>query len=349
MSDRRVPTAAYHGLRWLVGVVAATAIIAVTSPCFVRSYLPRPYDTDRNVRVLQPGSNYRWRSEGYASTTIGPHGMPGLSELPDDDPASIRLAFWGDSQAEGVCVADHQKVASVVAEVSGQDIALLPLARSGDNANDWICQIAGIEATLGPAAHVFLVVELSDWAVPVETVATESATSRAADEWENQIAAWCPAFVIHASRNLVTDAETGGLRTLRFRPRWGQPAPAAASPIQEQEPPVAPYAAQLDRLRSVTDRPCLFLYAPKFPSIARGRIVQKDSDAKAFDAFERLARERGYAVVDLRDSMRRSVQSGRWPRGFHNGQFGVGHYNATGNQLIARAIADTFATGVVGH
>ena len=71
--------------RWIIGGIFGTAIVAITAPLFVRSYLPRPLDPVRGVTTMAPGRTFRWRSEGWANTHIGPHGMPGRRELPEPD------------------------------------------------------------------------------------------------------------------------------------------------------------------------------------------------------------------------------------------------------------------------
>ena len=102
--------------RWAVGIALGTGLIAVSSPLFVRSYLPLNADPVRGIWTLPSGTEYRWRSEGYANTSIGPHGMPGKKVLQSqarskpsevhgfqsdsvDPNAAVRIALWGDSQA----------------------------------------------------------------------------------------------------------------------------------------------------------------------------------------------------------------------------------------------------------
>ena len=96
---------------------------------------------------------------------------------------------------------------------------------------------------------------------------------------------------------------------------------------------------QLERLRAQTRRPCLLIYAPLWPAIIDGTVVVKDPDSSLFQAFAESCRRIGFDVLDLRPQLRASVREGVWPRGFHNGQFGEGHYNAAGNMIIARELA----------
>ena len=89
-----------------------------------------------------------------------------------------------------------------------------------------------------------------------------------------------------------------------------------------------------------TNRPTFLIYAPVLPSIVDGYPVSIDTNAIEFERLKRSALERGVGVVDLRDDFLKSVSQGRWPHGFHNGQFGVGHLNVAGNQIVANAIVN---------
>ncbi len=321
----------------------------MTSPLFVRSYVPRVLDPQRQVMVLTPGSNYRWRAEGYASTRIGPAGMPGQTRSFDATPPHVvKVALWGDSQAEGVCVPDKEKVHSFVAQASAGEIEVYPLARSGDDCNDWLFQIEQFERAESNAlrfdAHVFLLVEWQDWTVPI------SDSHEPDVQWSNRASSVLPGFLIQASRNLLTTGTENRARTLRFRPGpVSEDHPSLAStqtaPNLHSDPSaIERLKLQLDRLADLTQARCVFLYAPLLPQIAAGSVQDSDPDEQRFSEFSTACTARGFACVDLRPAMVASVATGQWPRGFHNGQFGVGHYNAIGNERIANALIQAIAS-----
>ena len=147
---------------WLAGMLVGTGIIAVTSPLFVRSYLPLHADATRGVWTLPPEQLYRWRSEGYADTRVGPLGMPGRQGIPPRKEGVLRVALWGDSQAEGVCVADQQKLFAQAEAIAEGRLQVFPLARSGEDAADWLTQMPAVEQALDLDMHVLLVVDLED-------------------------------------------------------------------------------------------------------------------------------------------------------------------------------------------
>ncbi len=62
--------------------------------------------------------------------------------------------------------------------------------------------------------------------------------------------------------------------------------------------------------------------------------------ATSFDAMTSVAQTLGIHVVDARPDLLAAAERGEWPHGFHNGQIGVGHLNATGYALLASRLVD---------
>lgn len=329
---------------WILGTVAGTAIIATTSPLFVRSYLPLTADAMRGVWTLPPGHTYRWRSEGYSNTRVGPHGMPGKTELAKLGTAA-RVALWGDSQAEGVCVEDEEKIFAQAERVSRGRLQVLPLARSGEDAADWVTQMPRVDRALDIDAHVLLAVDLEDLLAATSAPTPPPAPSDVAAA-RAAIAARLPAFVIQAARALLTQEDETTPRRLRFA--VGPAAtPAATNPRAVSPRAIshraddARWAAALMQIRSATDQPIVILYAPKLPQIIAGQVLRSDPNASEFERMRAAAQQHDVAVVDLRGPL---LQSPQWPHGFHHGRIGSGHLNATGNALVAMALARGVAT-----
>lgn len=328
--------------RWVLGAITGTLLVAATSPWFVRSYLPRKFDSTRNVVVLSESVCYRWRREGYADTTIGPHGIPGWTadwnlDLPAEDGAP-RIALWGDSQAEGMCVRDADKIAAHVEDLSNQRVQVVTLARSGDDCNDWISQIPSVEKAWHIDAHVFLLVEWSDWCI--DAVAPAVNSTELVSDRINALARYAPGFVIHAVRNASTQGTANEPRRLRFGlgpvdvpDKRINVKTNNASRVHEIEG----LSKQIDRLRKATSKPLLFLYAPKLPAIIDGELQRDDDSELVLASLREILPIERSAVLDLRSQLMDSAMKGRWPRGFHHGQFGVGHYNAIGNAILANA------------
>ena len=335
------PTARRLVSTWIFGAIVGTLVIAISSPLFVRSYTPLHADAVRGVWTLPEGQTYRWRSEGYADTQIGPHGMPGKTSVPEPVEGTIRVALWGDSQAEGVCVGDQQKLFAQAQQLSGRQFSgprleVFPLARSGEDAADWVTQMPVVERQLAIDLHVLLIVDLPDLiaaaAAPLPPP-SESDVARA----KGAIAARFPAFMIQAARNLLTDSDQTR-RKLRFSigPARQERPRSSAARVDSEIDWLSPAAA----IRRVSDRPIVILYAPMSPQIIGRAVVFEDAWAANFAAMKAAAEAVGLHVVDAGPQLRQAARHGRWPRGFHNGVIGNGHLNAVGNSVVASLLVN---------
>lgn len=327
---------------WLAGSLVGTAIIAVTSPLFVRSYVPLEADPIRGVWTLPAGETYRWRSEGYADTWIGPMGMPGRREIPAREPDVLRVALWGDSQAEGVCVGDAFKLPTQMEGVSGGRLCVFPLARSGEDAADWLTQMPAVEGELGLDAHVILVVDVEDLRTATDAPLpppdqTDVAAANAS------IAATFPAFVIQAARHLLRGADETTPRRLRFGLGPVEsvvPFVDAAAPGQAMDERAAFWRQQLEAIRSASKLPILILFAPVAPQIIDGNIVVEIPAQREWDFVAGIARQYDIRVARADTQLSDSANAGRWPHGFHNGQIGSGHLNRYGNAAVASVLVE---------
>ena len=113
------------------------------------------------------------------------------------DQEQTRVALWGDSQAEGVCVNDAQKIFAQAQQLSQGEIEVFPLTRSGEDVADWLTQFPAVEKELNIDVHVLLIVDLPDLLTTSEVPVpppTQADTAQA----NAAIAAKLPAFVIQA-------------------------------------------------------------------------------------------------------------------------------------------------------
>ncbi len=326
--------------RWMIGALVATILVAVTSPLFVRSYLPRQIDSVRDVTILSPNHDYRWRSEGYADTWIGPHGMPGkqsIAILPHA-PSRHRVALWGDSQAEGVGVADHLKIFAQCEELAGQAsmrLDVLPFARSGDDASRWLWQWPSVEAEFKIDAHAILIVDLDDLAA-----ATTPFEPEHPDETQQTLARVLPSMAIHAARNLLTGDDAITPRQLRFGigPTIVEPSKKSIDTVETHRQSDPSWTRVGEAIRRRSRLPVIVIYAPPVPSIMNGRIIEQDADTPDLAPLVDALNSFDIQWVDVRRELAESARRNHWPRGFHHGQIGVGHLNGQGNRIVAEAI-----------
>ncbi|WP_145421819.1 hypothetical protein [Planctomycetes bacterium K23_9] len=328
---------------WFIGVVVGTVIIAVTSPLFLRSYAPLTVDSVRQVYTLSQTPRYRWRSEGYADSVIGPLGMPGRSDLPATKTDTLRVALWGDSQTEGVAVSDADKIYAQcerqsVERFTGDEfkqMVVLPFARSGEDAHDWVPQMSRIDEHLTVDVHVFFIAELVDLAA-----ANQSRSNVQANNTKFAYSNYAPAFVIQAARNLFTTGDGAQPRRLRFSlgPTQTVSAPPPRKELTHDQITKVDWQTSIHAITGGTTKPVVIVYGPVVPSIVSGTVVAIDEHANEFERIKQAAFSNGVVVVDVRDDLLDAAGRGNWPHGFHNGQFGSGHLNKIGNEIVARGI-----------
>lgn len=318
-----------------MGLAAATLIIAVTSPLFVRSYPAS--ELHRGVETLPARSVYRWRSEGYADTHVGPLGMPGRPTR-NAAGAYTRIALWGDSQAEGVAVPDHQKWFAVVESLGRHDgdaessVAAYPMARSGDSLDDWLEQMPRVERELSITHHAILICELSDLTTSESRppLGNLSQPDRGLHRWRP------PAFVIQAGKHILTTSD-GSFRRLRFRPGRVSIAPNDADAVGPNRRPPTDWDAVASRLRAATSLPVEIVYAPLVPNITGGQLRLTDPSADRATRAASAMTRRGIGWTDRTEALVSVYRDeGVMPHGFHNGRPGSGHLNARGYQAVGR-------------
>lgn len=329
---------------WLFGLVGSWSVVWLLGPLLLDSILVRSFDPDLGVNTLRPGDIVRWRSEGWASTRIGPHGLPGWQPPPAHDHQPItRLAVWGDSQVEGVCVDDSDKIHAQVIRIAAQRDArpwdCLPLGRSAADARHWRQLLNQADALWAPSRHVWLVTELADLTIAV-TADQPPDHYPASPDWVIMARRWRGEAILAASKRILRDPNSGQLRRLDFH--LG-PRPAVAGPSPPTPAILSATADWVAAAAGETGGRLTLIYAPDTPRIGDGVLMEHPDDG-AFDQLAALLDQRQVPLIDLRPTFREHWRrTGRFPRGFHNGLPSFGHLNAEGNQLVAQAIVDAAA------
>ncbi len=183
---------------------------------FVRSYVPLHADPSRGVWTLPPDQWYRWRSEGYARHSIGPAGDAGQAS-DCADPAVVCFV-WPSGEIprpKGSALPTERSCSRKPRPLPSGRLQVFPLARSGEDAADWLTQMPAVEQALDLDFHVILVVDLQDCSRRLRLPCHRRAnrTSRLPNA---SIAATSPAFVIQAARYLLTEPDETTPRRLRF-------------------------------------------------------------------------------------------------------------------------------------
>lgn len=350
--------------RWIIGLLGAFLLTWVAGRLGVDSILVRVADPDLQAITLRPGDRLAWRSEGWGMTSVGPHGLPGWQ--PRD--AELRVALWGDSQVEGFCVEDadkiHQQVISLAAQSGDLDCDCLPLGRSGTDARDWRRRMPAVRTVLQPQRHVWLITDLEDLTslANADSPSPVGPWAKASPTWVRVAAALRGEAFFAGAKRLLLDPDSGGLRRLDFSlgPRTEAIPHREATPNLETTPNLGVIsngdtggavgrnagggraaeivAEQLAELSKSFREPLLLVYAPATPRIHNGWQATHPDDER-FETLCGAMAARGIEVLDLRpDFLDLWDRERKLPRGFPNGTPGLGHLNRDGNRIVASRI-----------
>jgi len=327
-------------IRWAVGLCGAFFVTWIVAPMLLNSILIRDRDPSLDTIMLREGDVIRWRSEGCANTLIGPHGLPGWRP----NHADVSVVLWGDSQVEGLCVDDDDKIANQVIRIANEShkfaIDCVPIARSGTDASDWARVTPNADRLFAPRLHVWVIAELSDLLAIIKETDSDLTLTTPVSTTPVRLAKMIHAEALfQVLRSLVFDPTTGHGRTLRWSlDRVGDSTIATLKrPLPEQR--ASEIKKRLLGVRDSVDKRLLLVYAPAVPRIAK-TITSEHPDDEDWQTMRRVLAD-DIDVVDLRiELISRSAKTGRFPRGFDNGSPSIGHFNEFGNAIIADAIVD---------
>ncbi|TVP95471.1 MAG: hypothetical protein EA381_18775 [Planctomycetaceae bacterium] len=360
---------------WIVGLLGASLLVYFAGRPFVDSILVRDFDDDLEMVTFRPGDTIRWRSEGRADTLVGPHGLPGWQP----NGADFRVVLWGDSQVEGLCVADRDKIhQQLIDQVAWYDSGLpftcdcMPMGRSGTDARDWRDGMPAADRLWKPELHVWVVTDLEDLTALGTPTMPRSTTWSAPSSRAVRLAHQLRADVLVAIARKRLRDPAGGWRSLDFAigPRGtaaptsldspnGNTAPARNTAVgglglSDQVPAGnteidEATVAEVERIAAEQAGRLLLVYAPATPRIHNGWLPNHPDDER-FDSIQARLAARGIDVLDLRPDFRALWDQWRLPtRGFHNGTPGLGHLNRAGNSLIARRIVGALRDRVIAE
>jgi len=346
---------------WLIGLVGSWTIVWLMGPLLLNSILVRVLDPVLGVITHRPHAVVHWRSEGCGTTLIGPHGLPGWqprnqefqpplkTEKTSLDQAMPRIVIWGDSQVEGFCVADSEKIHNQTIAIASAEheieLDCLPMGRSGSDARHWMAVMPNADRLWQPDLHVWVLTDLSDLtdAVTANEKELTGSWATASPKWVQFAAAVHAQSLFAAAKRIFYDPSTDRRRRLDFSlgPRDHlEPKPLNLSAENQSEPVslAALVASMLARLDDEYDHRLVVLYAPGTPRLM-GELVTEHPDDEVWNEIRHLLDSQGIGVVDLRtDFINLWHTQSKLPRGFHNGMPGYGHLNSVGNRLVASGV-----------
>jgi hypothetical protein len=338
---------------WLAGFAFSVLFAWVVSAVFLNSISPIVWDEQVGLYVAPPGTVYRHRSEGWASSRTGPHGIKGL---PADVPAGPKVFFWGNSFVDAVSVDDPDKMAQAFSSLCrehGLGLLGLGLGGGGESAADYSFKMRAFEREVGPIAlHVIVLGSMGEVLPDLERHGHSRFFSTAGgfglEKWSA-----VPSAPALRWTGVLHDLHLAGayelyvrLRDLHLRLRPGTARESGA----EAPPGDAAGQASPDTLRQGWEfllqsllcearAPILFVHIPAVPRLVRGSVDFSEPDAGLARAFGEACARQNVGFLDLAGPFTEHFRAtGRFTRGFANTPPGQGHLNQDGQRLAAQAV-----------
>ena len=327
--------------------------IWLTGFFFCDSLRPYTYDPELNKYIYTPGLMYKKRSEGFARTYHGLHGINGIRDIKSDERSKIII--WGDSYIEAHQVNDPEKIPQRITEklsATGFHDKLMSygVGMSGDSVADYYFDIPRYEKLTGDVrAHYIIITSFED-TMPDQATDTRKGIFKSnplrfyEDHWAPKIPkvkeifnrfglyfVWQPFLAVRSS-----------FRKISFLPKWigsGQQQDTLLEPVEPSRMLREYWSFLFQEIRKQTDKPVSFVYCPAIPAMERGKVIYEDVNGEKYFLFKEIAEEYGMTVLDARDSFISFYkQTGIFPRGFINSRPSGGHLNKYGHDIVAELI-----------
>lgn len=333
--------------RWAMGFLASVLFAWAVSFLFLDSLEIYRWDSQAHCYVQARDTVMTYRSEGNGRTYAGAHGV---SRYPDiGNVREKKVAFWGDSFVEAFQVDDSEKMDSVftqkcLSEGKGDTVGF-SCGMSGNSSADYYFRIPRYERLVPSIiAHVIIITGTEDILPSEKTARCEFRANPVLELRENEIPLpfqdvkavfqRCGlTFLWNAAYPLATGLRLQLLPQAAASGRNTAPTPARAIRPEEAWPFL------LDKFRSATDAPVIFVYCPAVPSLSKGMVTFDDPNREIMKVFACECRKRGIGYIDMsRDFLCQFLKDNTFPRGFSNSRIAEGHFNATGHRLIAERV-----------
>lgn len=328
---------------WSGGFVCSTLLVWGLSAVFSNSIVPVEWDDELGLFVLSSGTVSRFRSEGWADTRIGKHGLTIAGERVLKG-ASHKMIIWGDSFAEAVQIDDSRRIANLFNTMS-TSLQAFTVAGGGRGVADYYFDIPRYEKLADNIeGHVILIAGLDD-VLPGRHVGCHSRFL--SDPWRFEASACPPSdlslrFAPFASRWKLEFlyALYRGMKDYPFRFTPGRVADGRDDRrVAPMEKMGQAWEFLVQSLKAQTSGFITFVYVPPGPFLQDGQVVTSDPEEALKGEFRAICESAGVGFIDMsREYADLYTRDGRLPRGFFNSPPGVGHLNEDGQRLIAERV-----------
>lgn len=332
---------------WLAGLALSLIVAWAMGALLMDTIQPVIFDPSVGHYTALPGTTSRTRVEGWASSSVGEHGIRGLpgGKLP----AGSKVVFWGDSFVEGLQVDDAERMAQVFSTLAlnaGLDLTGVGIGTGGNTLIDSIFKAHDFAPVLTPVAlNVFFLGRISDVLPDAPRPCRAAFYSKPeprllrADCPPSDLAIrFAPALRrLECSWLYAMYQKLQGLSP-RLSPGPGAPTPEPVAKTGAQD--LAPmWDFLIGQVRRASPGPFLFLYVPSVPELSGGRMQEEDPDAATALAFSAACKRNGVPFISLGPEFVAHFQAtGCLPRGFFNSRPGGGHLSRVGHHIVAETV-----------
>jgi len=345
-------------IRWVLGGVIAFLLVTLISPCFLTSLRVYEWSAELDDYVLMDGYVHRKRDEGWATTHYGPYGFNSMAGMGDSSASTVMI--WGDSYVEAHHVSDEQKTAyqvnKALSEQGLSHFRAITIGRACWSVSDYYFKIPQYEKLLNPVCHFIVVAEygLKDLCPDGETFLSEPTLQFVCRSLVNPhkikvitgLYKWGLSDMLLAPWKAVRTVMADG-RNMRFtvgpyRKVDETTADSGCSVLFAWNEPnsiIESWSYALDMLKTSTSKPIVLVLVPEVPHLERGVTCCVDPQSEWRGRLAELCMAKQVGCIDMTETLVNDYRTtGKFSRGFHNGQPDSGHLNARGNWLLSRQI-----------
>lgn len=310
---------------------------------FTDSVVPLEWDESLEQYVPKAGVIQRFRSEGWADTLVGQHGLTVKGEEIFNSPGP-KFVLWGDSYAEAVQVPDASRAVNLFNSMS-DSLKGFTVAAGGRGCADYFFDIPRYEKIAdGIKGHVVLLTDMDD-AVPGAQLAGRSRFC--SNPWRFEESPRKPSQLSLRWAPLVNSLRFDFVHDLYrrlndFRIQWiGGPQKAQAESVASHslDHLAEGWAFMLESYKARTKGFLIFIYVPPGPQPSESRLPSANPQLPLVQEFSKACNEAGVGFVDLSQPFYDLYyKKGLLARGFFNSPPGVGHLNKEGHRLVAEGL-----------
>lgn len=333
-------------LTWGGGLFASILIVWAPATILTNRFAPMVWDDLLGRYVRHQGLTVSERTEGWADTHVGAHGLVAGQDAVASGP-SPKIVLWGDSHAEANCIPDSDKIMSVFNTLARD----LPVKGFTVGVSRWCLadynqELPVYEKSFSNIIGHVILLNGVDKLLPTRDLPIHA--HFLANPWRFVEHQWKPTprglllsqvvYGLHLqfAHELYRKALDTNLRFAPGRVASGVSADSQPAPPEDLE---AGWLFALDALRLHTKGFIAFVYCPFIPQLVGGQVLREDPERAIKQRFQAFCQRHDVPFLDMtQDTLTLFDTTGQLTHGFFNSPPGQGHLNSLGQALVAQRL-----------